>query len=214
MLYKILRLILAVLGRLLFGVEARGTEYVPRSGPVLIVANHASVLDPPIMGVVVPRPLYFLAKAELFSLPLFGRLIAAVNARPVRREGADPRALRTALRVLEMGRALLIFPEGTRGEGGTLGPGKAGAGMLAALSGAPVVPAYIEGSGRALPRGRWLPRLAKIRVRFGPPLSVSEDGRPNRKERYREVSRQMMAAIARLKAEAEGRPQEVEVRTA
>ncbi|OGL03320.1 MAG: hypothetical protein A3I03_12675, partial [Candidatus Rokubacteria bacterium RIFCSPLOWO2_02_FULL_68_19] len=199
MLYAVLRLVALLLARLLFRVEVRGAEHVPRAGAAMIVSNHSSVLDPPIVGAAAPRPLHFMAKAELFSIPLLGRLIRAVNARPVRREGADARALREALRILESGHALLVFPEGTRGPEGVLREGKAGAGMLALLSGAPVVPAYVEGTGRALPRGRVLPRPVKVRVSFGAPLSFGKVESAHRKERYLEASREMMAAIARLK---------------
>ena len=202
MLYAVLRLMAWLLARLLFRVEVRGAEHVPRTGPAMIVANHSSVLDPAIVAGVTPRPLHFLAKAELFSIPLFGRLIRAVNARPVRREGSDARALREALRILQGGHALLVFPEGTRGPEGALREGKAGAGMLALLTGAPVVPAYVEGTGRALPRGRAVPRPTKVRVSFGPPLSFGKVEGPHRKERYREASGEMMAAIARLKQAA------------
>lgn len=203
MLYAVMRLLAALLCRLLFRIEVRGAEHVPRRGSAMIVANHSSVLDPPLLGVAAPRPLHFLAKAELFSIPLFGRFIRAVNARPVRREGADPRALREALRILEGGHALLVFPEGTRGPEGVLRQGRAGAGMLALLSGAPVVPAYVEGTGRAWPRGRRLPRPAKTRVTFGPPLSFREARDRHRRERYLDASREMMAAIARLKQAVE-----------
>ncbi len=203
MLYAVLRLVAFLLARLLFRVEVRGAEHVPPTGTAMIVANHSSVLDPPIVGAVAPRPLHFMAKAELFSIPLLGRLIRAVNARPVRREGADARALREALRILESGHALLVFPEGTRGPEGVLREGKAGAGMLALLSGAPVVPAYVEGTWRALPRGRVLPRPVKVRVSFGAPLSFAKVEGAHRKERYLEASREMMAAIARLKQVAE-----------
>jgi len=198
-LYRIVKTFVFVLARLLFRIEARGTGHIPPTGPVLIAANHASVLDPPIIGVAAPRPLHFLAKAELFSIPLFGGLISRLHARPVRRGGADPAALRVALRVLESGAALLVFPEGTRGEEGTLGEAKPGAGMLAVLSGAPVVPAYIAGSGRVLPRGGWFPRPGKIRVSFGPPLAFAGEGARGQKERYREASRQIMNAIARVR---------------
>lgn len=193
----------AALGRLLFRLEVRGVEHVPMSGSVMIVANHSSVLDPPIVGAVAPRPLHFMAKAELFSIPLLGRLIRALNARPVRRGGSDPRALREALRILEGREALLIFPEGTRGPEGVLREGKAGAGMLALLSGAAVVPAYVEGTGWALPRGRALPRPAKVRVSFGPPLSFGKVEGRHRKERYLHASGEMMAAIARVKRASE-----------
>ena len=203
MLYTIIRSLAAVCLRLLFRLEVRGAEHVPAVGTAMIVANHTSVLDPPLVAVAAPRPLHFMAKAELFSIPLFGRLIRAVNARPVRREGSDSRALREALRILQDGHALLVFPEGTRGPEGVLREGRAGAGMLALLSGAPVVPAYLEGTGRALPRGRWLPRPGKMRVIFGPSLSFGKMDDGDRRERYLSASGEMMAAIAQLKRAAE-----------
>ena len=199
MLYAVLRMLAWWLARLLFRVEVRGAEHVPPTGRAMIVANHSSLLDPAIVGGAAPRPLHYMAKAELFSIPLFGRLIHAVNARPVRRDGADARALREALRILEGDHALLVFPEGTRGPEGVLREGKAGAGMLALLSGASVVPVYVEGTGRALPRGRVLPRPVRVRVSFGPPLAFAKVEGPHRKDRYLEASREMMAAIARLK---------------
>jgi 1-acyl-sn-glycerol-3-phosphate acyltransferase len=171
---------------------------------VLLVSNHVSVLDPPFVGGTAPRPVCFMAKEELFRIPLFGRLIRALNARPVRRDGSDMRALKTSLGLLREGRALLVFPEGTRGvEGGPLGPGKPGVGMLAMLSGAPVVPVFVSGSGAALPRGRALPRPAKVRVPFGRPLVYKDEGKragdDGRKEAYREAAREMMDAIAGLR---------------
>ncbi len=202
MLYAVLKALAAAFLRLGFRLEARGAENVPRTGPALVVTNHSSVLDPPVVGAVTPRQLYFMAKAELFKLPLFGRLIYALNARPVRRGTSDPAALRAALRVLEGGNALLVFPEATRGPEGILREGRPGAGMLAVLSGAPVVPAYIAGTGRAWPKGRSFPRPARVRVHFGKPLQFKRDERRDRKEQYVAASRGMMAAIATLKEEA------------
>jgi 1-acyl-sn-glycerol-3-phosphate acyltransferase len=201
-LYRILKPIAVALMRLGFRLEVRGQEHVPSSGPVLLVSNHVSVLDPPLVGGAAPRELYFLAKEELFAIPLLGRIVARVNARPVRRDGSDTRALKLALRLLAEGRALLIFPEGTRGTEGTLREGKPGVGMLAVVSGAPVVPAYVSGSGRALPRGRVLPRLAKVRVTFGPALHFKSRDGDGRKERYREAAQEMMRAIAQLRDQA------------
>lgn len=198
MLYAVLKPIALALLRLYFRLQGRGQEHVPRQGPVLLVANHSSVLDPPLIGAVTPRPVAFMAKAELFAVPLFGGFIRRLNAYPVRRDGSDPAALRTALRLLEAGHALLVFPEGTRGNGEDLREAKAGAGMLAVLSRAPVVPVYVRGSGRAWPRGRTLPRPEKIRVWFGPPLAFTSGSGP-RKESYDAASREMMSAIARLK---------------
>lgn len=199
MLYAILKRLAAALLRLAFRLEGRGAEHVPRTGPALLVANHTSLLDPPVIGAVTPRQLSFLAKAELFRIPVFGALIRAVNARPLRREGSDPSALRTALRILEEQRALLLFPEGTRGAEGVLRAGKPGAGMLAVLSGAPVVPVYVRGTGRAWPKGRRLPRPATVRVTFGAPLRFARREGEDRKDYYAAVSREMMEAIRRLR---------------
>src|SRR5256712_5094846 len=196
--------VVAVLMRLFFRVEVKNPEHVPLAGAVLLVANHSSLLDPPLVGGVVPRQLSFLAKAELFRIPLFGPLIRRLNARPVRREGPDPEARRMALRVLEEDGALLIFPEGPRGAEGVLRPGKAGAGMLAVKSGAPVVLVYISGSGRAWPRGQRLFRPAKVTVAFGPPLRFDGGRRAAGHPRtpYETPSRATKAALARLKESA------------
>jgi cytidylate kinase len=198
-LYAVLKYPALALARTVFRVESRGRGNVPASGPVLLVSNHLSVLDPPLIGTATDRQLTFLAKAELFELPLFGGFIRRLNARPIRREGADPSALRTAMRVLEDGGALLIFPEGTRGEEGMIRPAKTGAGMLAVLSGAPVVPVFIAGSGRAWPRGRKLPRPAKVIVTFGQALRFEAERGADRKQQYEIASREMMEAIARLR---------------
>jgi 1-acyl-sn-glycerol-3-phosphate acyltransferase len=168
------------------------------------VANHSSVLDPPLVGGMCPRRLTFLAKAELFRVPGLGGLIRRLGAQPLRREGADPSALRTAQRVLAEGKALLVFPEGTRGQEGTLREAKPGAALLAVQSGATVVPAYVSGSGRAWPRGRRLPRPVKVVVTFGAPLRFSRATGADRKAQYEAASRQMMAAIAELRDRAVG----------
>jgi 1-acyl-sn-glycerol-3-phosphate acyltransferase len=198
-LYAACKVVAVALMRLLFRVEGQGTEHIPAEGAVLIVANHSSVLDPPIVGGMCPRQLTFLAKAELFGVPGFGWLIRRLGAQPLRREGADPSALRTAQRVLAEGKALLIFPEGTRGDEGVLREAKPGAALLAVQSGAVVVPAYVQGTGRAWPRGRRLPRPVKVRVTFGAPLRFQRAVGAERKGQYEAASRQMMTAIAELR---------------
>jgi len=202
-LYGILKPPAVAVMRLLFRLEPRGREHVPMTGPVLLAANHVSVLDPPLVGGAAPRELHFMAKEELFRIPLFGRLIAGLNAHPVKRDGSDSRALKAAIRLLAEGHAMLVFPEGTRGVEGRLGEGKAGAGMLAVMSGAPVVPVFVSGSARALPPGQAVPRPAKIRVTFGPALHFKGKGEGDRKDRYREASAEIMRAIAQVR-DAEG----------
>ena len=202
MLYELLKPVTVGLAKVAFRLEAHGQEHVPMSGPTLVVSNHSSVLDPPLIGAASPRTLHFMAKAELFDIPGFGRFIHALNARPVRREGRDASALRAALKLLDEGKALLLFPEGTRGEEGVLREGKPGAGMLAMMSGATVVPTFVRGSGQAWPRGSKGPRPAKVRIDFGKPL-VFERPAGRNKDQYTIASREMMAAIAALRDEAD-----------
>lgn len=202
MLYGILRLVTVCLMRAWFGLRVRGVEHVPPSGPALIVSNHQSILDPPLIGGATRRRIYFLAKAELFRIPLFGWLIRALHARPVRREGPDPRALRTAALLLKEGKALLIFPEGTRSLDGRLGEGKPGVGMLAVTSGAPVVPAYVSGTLEALPKGAAWPRRSRVSVSFGPAIHFKARIGAGRKERYREAAEEMMRGIEQLREQS------------
>ena len=204
MLYACLKPIVRWIGRLWFRLSVVGQDRVPREGQLLLASNHLSVLDPALIGSVMPRELDYMAKTELFRIPGFGPLIRALNAHPVDRSGSDSAALRLALRLLGDGRAVLVFPEGTRGVEGSLQRARAGAGMLAALSGAPVLPVYIQGTGRALPKGAVLPRPARVTVAFGEPIRFA---RARGRTRYQDVSDEIMAAIGRLKAEAErGRP--------
>ena len=199
MLYAFLKPIAVFLMRAWFGLRVRGAEHVPASGPALIVSNHQSILDPPVIGGAARRQIYFLAKAELFRIPMFGSLIRALHARPVRREGSDPGALRTAAQLLGEGKALLVFPEGTRSLNGCLGEGKPGVGMLAVTSGAPVVPVYVSGTLEALPKGSAWPRRSQVSVSFGPALHFKPRNGAGRKERYREAAVEMMRGIAELK---------------
>jgi 1-acyl-sn-glycerol-3-phosphate acyltransferase len=202
-LYEILKPFVRAVMRILFRLRWTGVDNVPATGPVLIAANHLSLLDPPLIAGGLPRQVHFMAKAELFRIPLFSGLIRRLNAHPIAREGADTGALRSALSLLRGGQALLIFPEGTRGQQETLGRGKAGVGMLAALGEAPVVPVYIQGTGRALPRGAVCPRPVRVTVAYGPPLRFP---RARGRARYEEITSEIMAAIGRLKAEAEVAP--------
>ena len=210
MLYAVLKRCAFGIARVWFRLSAVGTDRVPAEGHVILAANHLSLLDPALIGCVAPRDLDYMAKTELFRIPGLGGLIRRLNAHPVDRSGSDSAALRLAIRLLGAGRAVLLFPEGTRGTDGRLGAARAGTGMLAALSTAPVVPVYIQGSGRALPRGAMAPRPCHVTVTFGSPLQFA---RERGKERYQGISDEIMAAIGRVKAEAERRPAASENRT-
>ena len=201
MLYPILKNCAYAVSRVWFRLAVVGADRMPREGRLIVAANHVSLLDPPLVGCSSPRELDYMAKAELFRIPGIGALIGRLNAHPVDRTGSDSAALRLALRLLQAGRAVLVFPEGTRGTEGRLGPARAGTGMLAALSEAPVVPVYVQGSARAFPRGAAVPRPSRVTVTFGTPIRFA---RRRGKARYQEISDEIMAAIGRVKTEAEG----------
>jgi 1-acyl-sn-glycerol-3-phosphate acyltransferase len=150
--------------RIGFRFRVVGAEKVPRSGGLIVAANHISNLDPPILGVASPRPVSYMAKKELFPMPVLKWMLPRLNAFPVDRAAGGTAAIRASLRMLKEGRVVGIFPEGGRNVTGT-NEEKAGAAFLAAASGVPVVPAAIVGTRRLRPFGR-------ITVIFGDPLRV------------------------------------------
>jgi 1-acyl-sn-glycerol-3-phosphate acyltransferase len=145
--------------------EVRGRQHVPPSGGMVVAANHISFWDPPLIGAALPREVHFLAKEELFHTPGLGWAIRGLNAIPIRRGVADLSGLSRALDVLQRGRALLMFPEGSRMRDGELHPARPGVGMMAVQADVPVLPCYISGSGR--PR-KWMLGGARVRIWFGP----------------------------------------------
>jgi cytidylate kinase len=152
---------------------------IPRTGPLIVAANHTSSADPVLIGAFLNkrlgRPLNWLGKRELVETPLFGRLFRMAGIHPVDREAADLEAFRTAMRILEAGQALAVFPEGTRSRDGALQPVREGVGMLAIRSGATVVPVAIVDSDLMWPRGRLLPRFGRaVTMRFGAPLTIDD----------------------------------------
>lgn len=167
-----------------------GRENIPGEGATLVVSNHISQADPPVIGVaLLPRRTHFMAKHELFRIPVLRTIIHRMGAFPVERGGADRRALRLAREILGRGDLLLMFPEGARHTDGRLRPGFSGAGSLALEPGVTVVPAAIWGSHRF---GR------AVNVVFGRPLDLSDLNGGSRSARSREAVDRMMGAIAEL----------------
>ncbi|MFC5403838.1 lysophospholipid acyltransferase family protein [Cohnella soli] len=144
MLYRIARALLRAIYFLLYRLEVRGVDQIPREGPVVLCSNHKSLQDPITLGVYVPRKVHYMAKEELFKVPLFGRLIRALGAFPVKRGGVSKEAIRTAIALLQSGKVMGIFPEGTRNE--TVGMGKRGAVTMAMRAEAIVVPVALVGN--------------------------------------------------------------------
>lgn len=168
-----------------------GRDRVPRQGGFILAGNHESNIDPVLLPVACPRRIRFMAKEELFRHPVLGALIRFGGGFPVRRTGADRRALAEFVRQMETGFPVLIFPQGTRG-GERI---QSGVGFLAVTSGKPVVPVFIHGSDRVLPKGRVWPRRSPVKVVFGRPLILAED------LSYAEAAAQVMAAIRELRKE-------------
>lgn len=180
-------------------LEVEGWENLP-TGACLFAANHESMLDPPLVGSCLPREIAFIARKSLFDNAVFGAVIRACHAIPLDRGEADIGAIRAALGALAEGRGLLIFPEGTRSQDGTIGEAKAGAGLLACRSGVPVVPVRIRGARDVLPRGALFPTGgARVRIRFGAALRTQDydpgEGAPGR---ALEASQRILAAIKGL----------------
>ncbi len=160
-----------------FRMQRIGREHIPRSGPVIIAANHRSFLDPFVLGTLVRRPVYFVAKSELFRHPLIAWWLNCLGAFPVDRGQGDRDAMDTARRILERGDCVVIFPEGTRTRPGALGAPRRGFGRLALQTGAPVVPVAVIGTEDV--RKGWRIRSRHVRIRCGPPLTFGPVSEPS-----------------------------------
>jgi len=211
MLYGVMHAVVPPLARAIWRPVVEGLDNVPRTGPVIVASNHLSFADSLVIPIVAPRKVVFLAKADYFtgtgvkgaaSRAWFGGL----GMIPVDRD--DTRAaiasLDTALAVLGRGEAFGIYPEGTRSRDGRLYRGRTGVGHLALTSGASVVPVGLHGTQHLQPVGSRLPRLAKVTVRFGEPLSFAGrfGGVPAGRAR-REITDEVMAAIQQLSGQEE-----------
>ncbi len=168
LLYHAARIVLVPFFRVYFRLTGVGVEHVPGSGPVILAANHRSFLDPFVIGALVRRPVYYMAKRELFERPLQARLLSALGAFPVDRGASDEQAMATAEAILARGDCVVIFPEGTRIRDDALGRPHRGVARLALRTGARVVPIALTGTDRVR-RGLRV-RPCKVRLRFGRPL--------------------------------------------
>ncbi|HOL49596.1 MAG TPA: lysophospholipid acyltransferase family protein [bacterium] len=192
---KILWMAAKILGffifKLFFHLDVYGKENIPCSGKFVIAANHASFLDPPLLGYICPKPIaYFTKQEQLFGL--FGMLITRLGAIPLSKSSMGTSDIRMALNVIMKGKGLLIFPEGTRSRSGKFLPAKPGIGFIVVRTGVPVVPVCIKGSFRAMPPGRNFIRPGKIIIRVGKPLSY------NHQQTYEEVAQDVMRKIVEL----------------
>jgi 1-acyl-sn-glycerol-3-phosphate acyltransferase len=190
-LYAPVRLICLGILKIVWRLEVTGTENVPKDGALIVACNHVSNLDPVALGCAMPRPVRYMAKRQLFAMPILGPLITSLQAYSVDREGSALAAMRVSLAVLKTGGIVGIFPEGRRNVTGEVKE-KGGAALLASMGKVPVVPAAIVGTGNL-----W--SFNRIRVTFGEPVLVERRRTPEGDDLDEWASR-IMARITALKA--------------
>jgi 1-acyl-sn-glycerol-3-phosphate acyltransferase len=194
-LYRVLHGVLPPVFNRLYRIRVTGLEHLPASGPVVLASNHLSNIDPILLGVVCPRQIHFMAKAEIWKIPLVGRLVDVLGSFPVRRGTADRHAVEQALGVLSSGAVLGIFPEGRRSRDGRLGTPQPGVALFSLRKGVATVPVALIGTDRVLRNKR--PGLPQVTVAFGPAIDVDID-EGSKSERQRVVTGRLMQALADL----------------
>lgn len=187
-LYRIGRFLFWLMFKVVYRLKVEGLENIPKEGGAIIAPNHMSFFDPPLTGSAMKsrRPLNFMAKIELFDIPILGFLIKRTNAFPVKRGVQDMAAMRMAFNLLGDGCLLLMFPEGTRSKDGKLGKARAGAGMVACNAQVPLIPVKLENTNNMM-------KFKKIRVKFGEPIFPPKEFS---KGDYLKLSQKALDAIA------------------
>jgi 1-acyl-sn-glycerol-3-phosphate acyltransferase len=189
--YRVARIIVSIIFRIIFRIEINGKENIPMEGPLVVCSNHISNLDPIILGIAFPRPIIFMAKKELFNNKLIAKLITGLGAFPVDRKGSDIAAIKTSFRVLKNEQVLGIFPEGTRVHEMDLDNVKPGIGLISIKNRSPVIPIFIDSNYKL---------FSKVVVNIGEPILFDEyHSRKLETEDYLEVSKEIMKSIYSLK---------------
>ncbi len=188
-----------------FRWQAFNAERVPLKGGVIIASNHASFLDPPLVGSGLKRDINYLARESLFRFPGIGALLRSWNSVPVDRDGGGAKGLKTILDRLLQGNGIILFPEGTRTKDGQLQPARSGIGLTVIKSTAPVVPVRVFGTFEAYGRHHKFPRPHRVAVKYGKPMNfeaLRAEAKTCDKVRlkiiYQQVADEIMAAIAGL----------------
>jgi len=192
-------------GKIFFRLSYEGTENVPRRGGVILAANHCSNFDPPVVGIGIPRYVFFLVKTELFGRGFLRSYFQLLHEIEVARGRQGSSALGEAEHRIKKGHVVMIFPEGTRSYDGKLLKGRSGVSLLALRTGCPVVPAAVIGTHLAFPKGKWRLRFVKLTVRFGKPLTFPPFNEGDRipREALDNATFQIMSAIEALLPEAQ-----------
>jgi 1-acyl-sn-glycerol-3-phosphate acyltransferase len=188
-----------------FRWQVYNAERVPLEGGVILASNHASFLDPPLVGAGLRRGINYLARENLFRFPVMGWVLRQWQVVPVDRDGGGAAGLRAILDRLLAGGAIILFPEGTRTRDGKLHPARSGIGLTVIKSTAPVVPVRVFGTFEAYGRHLGFPRPYRVAVKYGQPMGFEQlraeakvCSKPRLKEIYQQVADEIMAAIAKL----------------
>jgi 1-acyl-sn-glycerol-3-phosphate acyltransferase len=197
-LYRAGHMLCTVVAELAFRLKIHGRENLIEEGPAILASNHASYLDPPLVGVACRKEIFYLARKSLFEKPVLGPVLTRVNCIPIDRDRGDVAAVRAILRLLKEGKRTLLFPEGTRSRDGKLQPARGGLGLIIAKSLAPVVPVRIFGSYAALPRSGGI-HFSQVTMVVGKPLIFTKaDLGTDERLAYQVLSDRVMATIAAL----------------
>ncbi len=205
MLYFIGWLSFLIFFKLYLNFKVVGRENVPKRGAFIFAANHASYLDPVLLGTSLHRSLNYMARDTLFEKRWLAWALKKVHVFPVKRHESDFRAIKESIKILKKGNPLVIFPEGTRTKDGNLKRPKPGAGFIAAKAAVPIVPAYVQGSFAALPRGIKTLKRHPVKVYIGRPLDFGKlyAGNNINRDVYQRISDDIMERIAELKRKVE-----------
>ena len=198
--YDFLRVVCRIAAVVTFGIRCEGRQYIPPSGPALVLSNHQSHLDPVLVGLACDRRLNYLARQTLFRFAPFRWLINSLDAIPIDREGLGLAGLKETLRRLKRGEMVLIFPEGTRTEDGEVAAIKPGFCALAKRAKAPLLPVAMEGAWHSWPKHSLFPRRTVIHVQFGPPIRPDEITAFSDRELVEEVERRIRACHEQARA--------------
>ena len=199
MIYKITCFFLRLLFRVLFRYKAYGSENIPQSGSFIMTPNHVSFLDPIAAGAFVPLGLNYIAKKEVFKNKYFGWYVRKLRTIPVGREASAYAGMKEVIGKIRKGEPIVIFPEGTRGDGDSFLEPEIGAAFLALKFNLPVLPVYVKGSEKAFPKDARFIRLERVSVYYGEPKTYKMPAEGNKDEIYKEVSRRIMGEIKKLK---------------
>ena len=185
--------------RTVFGLRIEGREHLVTEGPVLIVSNHQSFIDPPLVGSLYDTATYYLARKSLFR-GFTAWLYPQWNAIPVDQDRPDMASLKTIIRLLKQGERVVVFPEGSRTEDGSLGEAAPGVGLVATKAGVPIQPIRIRGAYEALPRGSKRLSFNRLSITVGPAIRLTPEELQQAagKQGYDQLAKRLMAAVAKL----------------